>query len=601
MKKLLLSLLACPLVALGYGNGPYPAGGGSGVDATNISGGTFNNVTFTGSSTIPNATTAGSLAPVFSTVTNTALIYDTIHLTSSGFFPTNFNGNWTWNPITLTGTNQNSVATIGWNYDDGALALSNNTTVGPYWEDSANGDDPVGVILWQSQVDNPGDTAGLFYYGVSSYIASVHTNNSCLSNNMVLSGATFGGNLYFTNQMMRFDPGTNVFYINLGAEIASLYLDTNAAAFGGGKLQLNAGTYFTGTNAFFTDVSSPFMPEICGAGAGRTVIVFTNWNGTCPAWTLGSLRANPLSVYIHDLRICTTNDCTNSILKIYNTAVDHLERLVFTPWPATLSDPGEPIAGTHLFVNAIGLEIDSTSGEGTSLKDLYFGGMHIGAIIGADHPRIEGYIGFEDCGGADWPSCISAAWGTNLYSVGACMYINSAFNDAVVFGTHSARSQNGIIRNSATVANILFIGGDSQETGGFRFLTTDAYTNASSGPLISMYKSKFNDVNATPNDGTLYFTGTRWTNRPTAPPNLLSVDVRRNSFVWSIGGHEVLTLSSTNITGNGGGLTNVPTGFLYMQTNTAPSNVTLGVTAPDGWVTNFVGGNLVSIPYWKNH
>lgn len=49
------------------------------------------------------------------------------------------------------------------------------------------------------------------------------------------------------------------------------------------------------------------------------------------------------------------------------------------------------------------------------------------------------------------------------------------------------------------------------------------------------------------------------------------------------------------------GNTSITNGFNYIKTNPAPSNVTIGITAPDAWVWFTNGGTAFGWPSWKNH
>ena len=335
--------------------------------------------------------------------------------------------------------------------------------------------------------------------------------------------------------------------LDLGALIRSLPQVTNKVqGFGGGKIQLHPGVYFTGTNGLF--VGNPFDLELCGSAYGQTAIVFTNMNGTTPGLCLASTNGNCLSVYIHDLYLCTTTDTTNAILSITNTARDHLARLVICPWTLATNANGEAGGRFGASTNNIGLNIASLNGQQTILEDISLTGLWVGAAIGVDHLRILGYLGLEVCGGGG----VSAAWGTNIYCVGGGLFLNGNFNDDVISGIHSYSTPISIVNNvsAAPLGQLLVIGGDTQEEGYYRSLT--ATTNGP--PIVFLFHHHFGGGRG--HDGTLAFDGSSWSILDRSPVNV--VDLYQDgigtkaSIHFGVGGQDFMVLGDYTGRGNAG-------------------------------------------------
>jgi hypothetical protein len=287
--------------------------------------------------------------------------------------------------------------------------------------------------------------------------------------------------------------------------------------------------------------------ELCGSAFGQTAVVFTNMNGTTPGLCLVSTNDNCLSVYIHDLYICTTTDTTNAILSITNTARDHLARLVICPWSFATNANGEAGGRFGSSTNTIGLNIASLNGQQTILEDISLAGLWVGAAIGVDHLRISDYFGLEVCGVGH-----SSAWGTNIYSVGGGLVLNGNINDDVICGLHSYSTGISIVNNvnATPLSQLLFVGGDTQEEGPYRSVT--AFTNAP--PLVFLFHHHFGGGRG--HDGTLSFNGSSWSILDQSPPNV--VDLYQDgiggkaSIHFGVGGRDFMVMGDYSGRGNTG-------------------------------------------------
>ncbi len=373
--------------------------------------------------------------------------------------------------------------------------------------------------------------------------------------------------MLFTNRVAVFTNTASPQNLDLGALIRSLpKVPNKAAGFGGGKIQLSPGAYFTTTNGF--SVSTPFMLEIAGSAYGQTAIVFTNWDGRTPCLSLVSIYTtdgrNSLSTYIHDLYLCATTDKTNSILSITNTARDHLARLVICPWSFATNANGEAGGDYGRSTNTIGLNISSIDGQQTILEDVSLAGLWVGAAIGADHLRIHGYLGIENCGGG----VPSTTWGTSIYSVGGGVFLNYGINDNVIEGLHSYDTLYPLIGNSSCGSQTLVIGGDWGESYDIRSLSV--CTNGSSFVFL-FHKGRRNISDA---DRILRFNGSSWSIIDQSPPNVVSISQEgpigeSSSVYFAVGGKNLMTLCRSS-TGN----MQVETPNLTVDDNLTISNLT---------------------------
>jgi hypothetical protein len=423
-------------------------------------------------------------------------------------------------------------------------------------------------------------------------------------NNVTIQNGTFGGDLTYTNQVAVFTNTTSPQNIDLGALIHSLpQVPNNAAGFGGGKIQLGPGTYFTSTTAF--SATSPFMLELCGSAFGQTAIVFTNMTGGTSGLSLETRAGshdNYLSVYIHDLYLCTTADNTSAILSITNTARDTLQRLVFCPWAYATNAYGNAGGNYGRTANQIGLLIQSTLGEETILDDVGLAGLWVGAAIGADHLRVHGYLGIENCGANYSVGGSSAAWGVNVYSVGGGLFLNSSLEDVMIEGMHSFNTMYPIIDNepASTLGwisgQILILGGDNTEFGQYRSLVV--YTNGI--PLVYLFNHKFLGGGHA-EDGILQFNGSSWSVINQSPPNIIEIyqDGLGNDISehFAIGGNDVMVISDNAVTaegnfvGDGSGLTN-SSGSTFLDYNFGNTVAVTMTNTANSFSGNFQGGQF---------
>jgi hypothetical protein len=376
-------------------------------------------------------------------------------------------------------------------------------------------------------------------------IAGYATIASNLASSAALTPAQIAaaGDLVFTNRVQIFTNTANPQKLDLGALIRALPKVSNqSAGFGGGKIQLLPGTYFTSTNGF--SVNTPFMLEIAGSAYGQTAIVFTNWDGRTPCLSLASSSRNCLSTYIHDLYLCATTDKTNSILSITNTARDYLARLVICPWAFATNADGEAGGDYGRATNTIGLNISSINGQQTILEDISLAGLWVGAAIGVDHLRVHGYLGIENCGGGT----SAAAWGTSIYSVGGGVVLNHGMNDNVIEGLHSYGTLYPLIGNANGGSQTLVIGGDWGESYNVRSLSV--FTNGSF--FVFLFHHALRDESDA--DRILQFNGSSWSVIDQPPPNVVSISQKgpaggSPSVNFAVGGRNLLALRR-NAAGN---------------------------------------------------
>jgi lysophospholipase L1-like esterase len=389
--------------------------------------------------------------------------------------------------------------------------------------------------------------------GIGLGTANINISGYAITASNLASSATLtsgqiasAGDLVFTNHVQVFTNTASPQNLDLGALIRSLPIVPNkAAGFGGGKIQLSPGTYFTSTNGF--QWSTPFMLEIAGSAYGQTAIVFTNWDGRTPCLSLASSYTtdgrNCLSTYIHDLYLCATADKTNSILSITNTARDHLARLVICPWSFATNANGEAGGDYGRSTNTIGLNISSINGQQTVLEDVSLAGLQVGAAIGVDHLRIGGYLGLELDGGTF--NARSAAWGTNIYCIGGGLFLNAGINDDVIEGVHSYNCQYPLVKNSDG-RQFLIIGGDWSESAA-RSLTVIP-NGSDAEPFIFLFQKGMDNANG---DKILQFNGTDWVVIDRAPPNIIDIHQTGTgpdvALKLATGGMDLLTLQSSNV------------------------------------------------------
>lgn len=402
--------------------------------------------------------------------------------------------------------------------------------------------------------------------------ASLLTN--LVLNSSTIAGASIGGDLTFTNRSFLFTNWTAPRSLNLQAMLDALPRVSDQSNYaGGGKIEIPAGVYFVGTN--FLNVTKPFKLELSGSGAGVTALVITNGSGETPGFNFFCTNGNQLSLYIHDLFLCTLTDVTNAILGIHGVAQAQLNRLTFAPWSFLLAANGE--VGGHWSsanTNTIGLWLDNGNGQGITSSDLNFIGMHIGLVENCDHYRNYGYMGIEVCGQDtvvaqpfllqnSWPTnlILSTPWGTTPtmpLAIGCGIMIPwNMFQDSTIEGVHTFNTSIEVInadRDDSQYDSKIFHGGVWSEGAAFRSLTL--YTN--SGPLIFEDTFPFHGNNIP--DYLLSFGSNGWTYITTPPPNVIGMSHRGigTNTMWqlSVGGTIVSTWtqsgqSVSSITGPG--------------------------------------------------
>jgi hypothetical protein len=329
----------------------------------------------------------------------------------------------------------------------------------------------------------------------------------------------------------------------------------DASGVGGGTIKLPAGIFLISTNSLF--VSAPFHLEVDGAGRGLTWLVVTNMNGTTPGMSYGSTSGNFMSATFKDFNVVSMNDVTNSILFLYQLSDGQLDNVFFSYWQYATNAHGEFGGGYGMSAtNLVGFNIRSIAGQiGANLHNVAVGGLLDGGEFAADHVRIDGYFGIEDCGmNSTFSGGTSSGWGTNIESLGGGLLFNNSdplnipIGDILIHGMHSYHCARPIIRNCpdnpGTFGQFTVEAGDFGEGGGARSATV--YTNSFAMVFNFNNQGQSSVFNGFPErDQTLIFTGSAWNLLTNPPPNVVEERMgTNNAIIFSIADVDTLIVSN---------------------------------------------------------
>lgn len=444
---------------------------------------------------------------------------------------------------------------------------------------------------------------------------NIDSNGNVVNPNPTINfpnGLNVGGNQTMTNfgslpevwvlanNVVRLSDGTLTNYPNSLTAGIQEALNTLPRAIdyqtvGGGKISLVTYIYKTATNIISPFTTNAFSLTIVGSGINSTVILSTN-NIPNPVLTVSGQGANSTTLFVQNLMIASvTNATTNLVLvgkgSVSFTLLGGVARAKFdnvcfgwwgglTNWSKSFGGLTPDVGGDGAQKHNLVVRVDNNFGDDITFIGCSFDYINCLSIANPHNTLISN--GFEGCGGPnDWPSSSPYYAG---YSV--------VFLDPIG-GFANTPTENKIIGN-------FFVNGVGPD---YLFYYVDA------GPVY-IYDCDYETANATCATATtkVFFINPKdnvvndfydITNADFSKPFQVDTGLVQ---VASIGaGYSQLKFNATN-TLNKFTANFVSTTHLVVQkTNVAPSNVTIGTTTPDLWITITNNGLFYTVPVWNNH